>query len=160
MSHGNRLIGYSLIVIGLLFLIIKLGGQYFPLFSFWPLVFLVPGILFHLFGFGYRLHGLLIPGGIMLTYGLFFLFNEMTGYAWIGNLWPIFIIGPGIGLFEYYVFGERYFGILLPALILFGVGGTFLFFTLLSTAVPYVIGLVLILIGAYIIFGNKNKERR
>lgn len=160
MSRNNQLVGYTLIIIGVLFLIIKFGAFDLSFISFWPFFILIPGVLFHVFAFAYRIPGLLVPGGILTTYALLFFFSELTHYQWMGNLWPIFIIGPGVGLLEFYLFGQRQFGVLLASLILFGVGGTFLFFSLLSTFIPYLIGILLILIGAFMLFGKGKRERR
>lgn len=160
MSRGNQWVGYTLIAIGILFLVIKFGGFDLSFVSAWPLFILIPGLLFHFFAFTYRLPGLLVPGGILTTYGILFLFSEFTDYQLMGHLWPVFILGPGIGLLELYIFGGRYFGVLLASMILFAVGGTFLFFSLLSTAIPYLIGFVLIVIGVYVLFGKGKKEFR
>lgn len=160
MSRNNQLLGYTLIAIGVIFLIIKFGGFDLSFIAFWPFFMLIPGLLFHVFGFAYRIPGLLVPGGILTTYALLFFFSEMTNYGFMGNLWPVFILGPGVGLLEFYLFGPRQFGVLLASLILFGIGGVFLFFSLLSTAIPYLIGFFLILVGVYMLFGKEKKERR
>ncbi len=160
MNRNNQLVGYTLIAIGILFLVIKFGGFNLSFLSLWPFFILIPGVLFHLFAFAYRIPGLLVPGGILVTYAILFFFSEMTHYQLMGNLWPVFIIGPAIGLLELYIFGARQFGVLLASLILFGIGGTFLFFNLLSTFVPYLIGFALILVGLYILFGKGKKDSR
>ncbi len=158
MDHSNRWLGYTLIAFGAFFLIIKLGGFNFSFFTFWPFFLLIPGVLFHIFAYSHRITGLLIPGGILVTYSLLFFFNEMTNYHFMANIWPIFIIGPGVGLLEFYIFGERKIGVFVASLVLFAIGGTFLFISLLSSVLPYLIGLFFILIGIYILSGKGKKE--
>lgn len=160
MNRNSRWLGYTLIAIGLFFLVIKLAGYQFSIFSFWPFFLLIPGVLFHVFAYTHRITGLLIPGGILVTYSLLSFFSELTNYQFMVYLWPIFIIGPGVGLLEFYIFGERKFGVFVAALFLFAIGGTFLFISLLSTAIPYLIGFVFILIGIYLLFGKGKKEKR
>jgi len=48
--------------------------------------------------------GLLVPGGILITYGLLFLFNVYYGWNLMDNLWLIFPLGVAIGLFQLYLF--------------------------------------------------------
>jgi hypothetical protein len=159
MNRENQMLGIILIVVGILFLLAKLDMVPVSFTSLWPIVILIPGLGFHFFAFYSRIPGLLIPGGILTTYSLLFFFNEIFGYEWMEHLWPVFILGPGIGLLEFYLFGERKFGILLASLILFTIGGTFLFFSLFGTFIPYLIGILLIITGLYMIFGNKRSTR-
>jgi len=157
MNRNNQFMGYLLITFGVLFLIGKLAN--FSLVTFWPIFLLLPGIAFHLFYLLYQKPGLLIPGGILTTYGLLFFFSEFTTYRWMEYLWPVFILGPAIGLFEFYLLGGRKNGVLIAAVILFIVGGTFLCISLISTFIPYLLSLVLIVSGLYLLFGKRTKQK-
>lgn len=160
MSKNQQMVGILFIIAGLFFLLAKMNLFPFSIADLWPLFILIPGIAFNLFGFLNRTPGLHVPGGILTTIGLLFLFTELFGYGWMEHLWPIFIIAPGVGLLELYLFGERESGLLIPVFILFTIGGTFLFFTLFSTFIPYLVALLLILLGLYMIFGNRWSKKR
>jgi len=101
--------------------------------------------------------GLLVPGGILITYGLLFLFNVYYGWHLMDNLWPIFPLGVAIGLFQLYLFGGRDKGLLIPVGILGAVSLFFLVNNLLYVDFRLVAGIVLVLIGILIIF-NKGKK--
>lgn len=159
MQRNTQWIGIFLIFIGLFFLIFKAIGFKVTMSLIWPIFLLIPGLLFHLFAFRYRILGFFIPGGILVTYGLLFLFCGLFGYDSLAYLWPFFILGPGFGLLEFYLFGVREGGVLIASLILITIGGTFLFFSLLRSVIPYLIGMILILIGVYILFGKRKTYR-
>lgn len=158
MHRSSQWIGITLILVGLFFLIIKFVGFSVTIAFLWPFFLLIPGLLFHLFAIRHRIPGLLVPGGILVTYGLLFLFCAIFGYESLGYLWPLFILGPGIGLLEFYLFGPRESGVLIAALIMLVIGGTFLFFSLLRTVIPYLIGIGLVIVGLYILFGQNKKH--
>ncbi|WP_028986491.1 LiaI-LiaF-like domain-containing protein [Thermicanus aegyptius] len=158
MNRNQQMVGIFFILLGLFFLLAKMELIPFSLFDLWPFFLVIPGLAFHFFGFLNRIPGLHVPGGILTTIGILFLFTEFFGYGWMEHLWPIFIIAPGIGLLELYLFGTREKGLLIPVVILFSVGGFFLFFTLFSTFIPYLVGFLLIVLGVYMIFGNRRRE--
>ncbi len=89
----------------------------------WPVIVLAIGLIFHLYYFFSREHneGLLVPGGILLVYGVLFLLSQ--GGQSIGKLWPLFILGPAFGLFELYVFSKGRKGSMIPVFILTAIGG-------------------------------------
>ncbi len=61
----------------------------------WPLFLLIPGLMFELSYFGSRRNpGVLVPGGILTVYSVFFYFNIITGWNFMDNLWPVFLLGP------------------------------------------------------------------
>ena len=118
----------------------------------WPLFLLIPGIVFELSYFIYRKDaGLLVPGGILITYGLLFLVNVNYGWHLMDNLWPIFPLGVAIGLFQLYLFGGREKGLLIPVGILGAVSLFFLFNNLLFVDFRLLAGILLVVIGIWII---------
>jgi hypothetical protein len=120
----KSIFGYILIVLGIIFILKLLNlitfrfsagffiGSFFK--YFWPLFILVPGLALHASFFKGKTKdpGILIPGGIFLGVGLTcqlgMLFNIWT------IVWPGFIFSVAIGLFEFYVYGRRNKGILIP----------------------------------------------
>ena len=75
-------------------------------------------------------------------------------------LWPIFILAPAIGLFQFYLFGSRNKGLLIPVGILTGIGLFSLIITMLNIDFfIYIFSIILIAIGVYFIFkGIKRPE--
>lgn len=145
--------GIIIILLGVFFLLTNLGIIDVEFYNIWPLVLLVPGILFEL---GYFIRkkdpGLLVPGGILTTYGILFYINIYYGWHWMNYLWPLFILGVAIGLFQLYVFGERDKELLIPVGILGGLSAFFLLnafhildFTLIVSIALIIIGLIIIL---------------
>jgi hypothetical protein len=95
-----------------------------------PIILLGLGLAFHLqyFFSGRKNEGVLVPGGILLVYGLLFLAVQKFGQSF-QILWPLFILGPALGLFELYVFSRGRSGSMAPVFILTAVGGGALLFT-------------------------------
>lgn len=159
--NSNIIIGAVLITLGTLFLLTNLGYVNFSWNYIWPLALLVPGVYMH-FAFFTGIDknpGILVPGGILTTYGALFYTNVFFGWHMMGNLWPLFLIGIAIGLFELYLFGNHDKGLLIPVAILGGIGFSALFRTYIRFDLKdYLIPAVLILIG--IIVMTKKDGRK
>lgn len=162
------LIGTMLVLLGL-FLLLNGGSVYGPgqlIGLFWPSLFIIPlGIFFHWLYFsmtGRNGVGVLIPGGILLTVGVVcqvsMLFNNWE------YTWPGFILAPAIGLFEFYWFGPRHKGLLIPICILTFMSALFfLLFTIGSLFSITIFGqpflaIILILGGVAMLFA-KNRQQ-
>ncbi|GAI16408.1 unnamed protein product [marine sediment metagenome] len=164
MKKMNYMFGFLLLFIGVLLILANFGVMEIAWDNLWPLIFLVPGILFELSYFIYRKDaGLkdeigyspkynLVPGGIFITYGLLFSVNVIYGWHLMENLWPIFPLGAAIGLFQLYIFGGREKYLLIPIGIL-GAGSLFfLINNLFFIDFGLLAGIVLVLIGIGVIF--------
>ncbi len=158
MRRGDYFFGGILIFIGILFLlnnfeIIQLDIN--PA-EHWPLVFIIPGVLFEL-GFFIRRKdaGLLVPGGILLTYGVLFYINVLYGWDWVNQLWPLFPMGVAFGLLQLYVFGGRDRALLIPVGIIGGFSLIALSFTLEILDSGILIGAAFILLGLIFLFRRK-----
>jgi hypothetical protein len=68
------------------------------------------------------------------------------------NLWPIFPLGVAIGLLQLYLFGGREKGLLIPIGILGAVSLFFLINNLFFINFGLVAGIMLMVIGIWIIF--------
>ena len=145
--------GIALIVIGVIFLLPNFTNL--TLGDLWPLLMLTPGILFFL---GYaadrRNYGLLMPGAILSTYGLLFFYCTLAGWHLMRDLWPLYLIGPGLGFFLLYFFGKKETGLLIPGFILTLLGAIFL---LGSTDYEYLWPLIIIIAGVLIILRSRRK---
>jgi len=153
MKKINYLFGLFLLFIGVLLILANFGVIEIAWDNLWPLFLLIPGILFELSYFISRKDaGLLVPGGILTTYGLLFLVNVNYGWHLMDNLWPIFPLGVAIGLFQLYLFGGREKGLLIPVGILGAISLFFLINNLLFVDFRLLAGILLMLIGIWIIF--------
>ena len=158
MKKINYLFGLFLLFIGVLLILANFGVIEIVWENLWPLFLLIPGILFELSYFIYRKDaGLLVPGGILITYGLLFLVNVMYGWHLMEDLWPIFPLGVAIGLFQLFLFGGREKGILIPVGILGAISLFFLINNLLFVDFRLLAGILLVLIGIWVIFKKLNR---
>jgi len=153
MKKVNYLFGLLLLFIGVLLILANFGVIEIVWDNLWPLFVLIVGIFFELSYFISRKDaGLLVPGGILTTYGLLFLVNVNYGWHLMDNLWPIFPLGVAIGLFQLYLFGGREKGLLIPVGILGAVSLFFLVNNLLFVDFRFIAGIALVLIGIWVIF--------
>lgn len=157
MSRKNLLPGLLLITLGLIFLLRNLGWIRLDLSSLWPLILVIIGLTFEFSHFaGGGPAGLLVPGGILTTYGLLFLTVEFFAFFSMQQLWPLFLLGPAVGLFQLYLFGGRERGVLIATGILSGLGFIFLTLSLLSLSFELLAPLLLIGVGLLIILVGKK----
>ncbi len=158
MRKGDYFIGLVFIIIGAAFLLNNFGyiDININLAQHWPLALVIPGLLFEL---GYFLRrkdaGLLVPGGILLTYGVYFYFNIFLGWGWMSQLWPVFPLGVAFGLFQLYLFGGREKALLIPVGILGGFSLVALSFTVDFIDFGLVAGVGLVLLGLLFLLRKK-----
>ncbi len=137
MKKNNSFIGVLLIVIGVVCLLLRglFGIKILELNSidFWVFIVLLVGLSFELAFFltGSK-PGLLIPGGIITTIGLLFMFEVATDWHFAEYTWPIYILSVAVGLFQMYIFSRREKGLLISSLIVGGVAVFFMVCMLLS----------------------------
>ena len=165
MKKINYLVGIFLLFIGILLILANFGVIKIAWDNLWPLFLLIPGIFFELSYFIYRKDAgsrggiedfpgssLLILGGIFITYGLLFLVNVIYGWHLMEYLWPIFLLGPAIGLLQAYLFGGRERYLLIPVGILGAISLFFLINNLFFIHFGLLAGIMLVLIGIWVIF--------
>jgi hypothetical protein len=164
--NGNITWGILLILIGG----VLLAGRVLNLENFdwthlWPLILLVLGLSFEL---GYfisrRDPGVLVPGGILITLSILFLFETYTDWNYSDRTWPIYILAVSIGLYQLYAFGGKQKGVLIAASMLgvvFLVSGSI---TFLNNIFPWsssslIFPIILILLGIGVLSRNfKDKK--
>ncbi len=158
-KRGRIFFGIVLVLIGLFSLLGNFGIINIHLWELWPFIILALGLVFE---FSYFLgvkkeEGLLVPGGIFITIGINFIICIILGWDMMAITWPLFIMAPGIGLFQLYLFGAKRTGVLIPSLILLSIGGLFLLRNI-SSFRNFGIGfaVILIIIGALLIFGKNH----
>jgi hypothetical protein len=105
--------------------------------------------------------GRLMPGCILLTYGIIFAVSANSDWELMEHLWPFFILGPAFGFYAMFIFGKHDKGLLIPAGILTIIG---VFFLLQSFdyQLQLVFGVTILLVGILLLFrslrGGKTGE--
>ena len=152
--HSNIVMGAVFIAIGSLFLLSNLGFVNFSWNYIWPLALLIPGVYLHFAFFSGidKNPGILVPAGILTSYGALFYANVLLKLHIGATMFPLFIIGIAIGLLELYLFGTRDKGLLIPVFILGGLGVSMIMRSYLNFNLKdYLIPGLLILVGVLII---------
>jgi hypothetical protein len=152
MKTSDYLIGLALVILGILFLIDNFGFVNFDFSRLWPVIVIFVGAGFWIGFYKNREEfGLIIPGTIFLLFGLLFLYcTVFNQWDIIGRgLWPLFILGPGLGFILIYLLAKRDAGFLIPGLILSGLA--FLFLLIFNNIFSYW-PLFLIATGVYLVY--------
>jgi hypothetical protein len=103
----------------------------------------------------------------LICLGVLFLFAQLTGFSFLGLLWPLFIVAPGL-IFLYFAFtGDRNTaGLAVPGAIITGTGGILFYQNLTGhwaswayiwALYPVFVGLALVFIGRRT--GSESTER-
>ncbi|UNK20077.1 hypothetical protein MNQ98_08700 [Paenibacillus sp. N3/727] len=159
-SKKDLMLGLFIVTAGVVILLGKLGVFGFLGRTLWPIVLLLPGLLLHVLFFGRRASAaILIPGGILTVYGVLFLICSFWGWDLMHSLWPILILGIAVGLYEYYLYERPRPGAVFPtALGLMLLSVVIFIFTWLNTGAFYIIALVLIAAGIWLIYGRNRTK--
>jgi hypothetical protein len=148
--------GVLLILIGFIFLGSNLDWFSFYWGDLWPLAIILGGLFFWIgWLFNRKEFGLLMPGSILLVYGIMFQYSAHFGWYYMDELWPGFLLGPGLGFLFMYLLGNREKGLLVPAFILIGLATIF---GIGDDAFHYFWPLLLIGIGIYLLFKNRFRK--
>ncbi|MEJ2635913.1 MAG: DUF5668 domain-containing protein [Calditrichia bacterium] len=147
--------GIFLILIGFLFLGNNLHWFEVDWENLWPLIMVFGGLLFWIGWLVNRKeYGLLMPGTILVAYGLLFLYCASYGWYWMEDLWPVFLLGPGLGFLFMYWGGQRERGLLIPALILIVLS---VLFWSGHDAFRFFWPILLILVGIYLLISHRRQ---
>jgi len=161
MRKNHSILGIILLTMGVIVLLNTLNiiNFSFSIWRLWPLIFLVPGLVFELNYFNNNGPvGLVIPGGILTTFGLIFMICSIFGYQHMSYLWPWFLGSVGVGLYQFYVFGDRERPIFWVSFgfLSFAIASTA--FTLLSFKGSFVFPIILIVIGIILLMQSRDKD--
>jgi undecaprenyl pyrophosphate phosphatase UppP len=131
MKKSNYFVGLLLIAVGFIVIILKALFNFKVLElstdDFWVLIVLLMGLSFEFaFFLAGKYPGLLVPGGIITTIALLFMFEVATDWSFTEYTWPIYILSVAIGLFQMYLFSRREKGLLISSLIIGGVSAFFI----------------------------------
>ncbi len=140
--------------------------KYFRLRYLWPAFLILLSILFHVqfFASKEKSAGILVPGGILLVYGCYFMYTTIAGWDSSGTLWPIYLVGPGLGLLELKLFSRGREGSWVPVIILLGLAMVFFIgYYLASFWMAAAVGLIIIgiiIIITSIVEGRKRRHKK
>lgn len=161
MKTRNFFWGALLIAIGTLLMLNNFYDlEIFRISKLWPLIILIPGLIFEFEYFSTKRNpGLLVPGGILSTIGLLFLFETFTNFHYAAYTWPIYPLALAIGLFQLYLYYGRPSGLLVPVFIFGGVSITAFVIMFLQNFYPWVnssivFPVLLILLGLFVLTKN------
>ncbi len=151
-SKQSRTGGIILIVLGLALLAAQLSDIRW--WNFWPLLMIVGGGAFiGMYLRDKKAYGVLMPASVLIVIGCILSAGAWIGWETMRYLWPLFIAAPGIGFFAMYFFGPHEPGLLVPACILTGFAAIFL---MVATGTGEYWPVILILIGALLMFGRRT----
>ncbi len=147
--------GILLIILGIIFLLPNFTSLQWQ--GIWPLFVLLPGVWFLVLYFTDRTkEGLLIPAAVLTVSGGVMLYCALTSWTAMADLWPLFIMAPGIGFLLMYVLGKKEAGLLVPAGILILLG---LFFYLGDSFGEYFLPVLLIILGLYLLLRGRIRRK-
>lgn len=170
MNKSTRNAGILLIAAGTILLILKSIFRIeifdFNATDFWVFIVLLVGLSFE---FSYFLTGskpgLLVPGGIITTIGLLFMFEVATNWNFSQYTWPVYILSVAVGLFQMYLFSKREKGLLIASLIIGGISAVFMAFMILVEVTSIIrpeifIPVALIAAGICLFFSGTGRKAR
>lgn len=127
MNNRNKALGLILIFLGFIFLLDNLHIISFNFLQIWPVLIILGGIGFWLGFFVNKKNiSLIMPATILTIYGFLFFYCNWFGWHYMHSLWPVFLMGPGIGFYLLYLLGSKEKGLIVPATILNVLGLLFL----------------------------------
>ncbi|MBN1561007.1 hypothetical protein JW998_12210 [candidate division KSB1 bacterium] len=167
---------YSSLTIGLIFILAGAGLllDRMRLFDFgwkeiYPVIFLLIAVFSFINAFSGQRNSAFWGGAFGALGVFFFLRNfELIPFYWFNEFWPLFLLAPGVGFITLFIFNPRDWGVLIPGVILGGLGLLFILdsldliqdlFSIVFDAIWTYWPLVLVLIGIGLILSScKRKE--
>jgi len=142
--------GLALVIIGIIFIL----GNFGAFSPDWEVIFawiiLIMGVLFWIgFGMDRQWDFLIMPGTIMVMFGIMFFLIAYYEWATIDKMGPLFILAPALGLYFTYLLGRKSRSILITSAVL---GVISLIFLLNSVPVlKYIWPILTVALGVYIV---------
>jgi len=108
-EQKNKSLGLAAIFLGIIFLLENLQIFQFNFQNIWPAIVALVGLGF---AFGYfadrKNNSMIMPAVVLIVYGLLFSYCQITTWDNMLKLWPVLLIGPGIGfLLLYFLAGKE-----------------------------------------------------
>lgn len=154
MTSNSKYLGFLFVILGFLFLMDNLN-----VFTInWSLYIILTGLLLVIVYFLKKeLVIFLLPGTMLLIYGILFLYCALTDWQNMVWLWPVLFIAPGIGFLLLYFLKNREPIYSVPGILLIVFGA--LFFVRKMAYIKFW-PIVLIVFGiVYLVRFYQNKEK-
>ncbi len=156
--------GVVLVIAGVALILIQAGV--IPWRASWwlPAIFLGLSVFFHILYFsgGRREAGVLVPGGLFLTYGLLLAVSAALGGHWLWRLSGFWVAGPAVGIAEMKIASRGREGSWSAVGVLLAVAAALLMMTNARLSFRGAAGIALVAWGAAIIlhegFHNRGKQ--
>jgi hypothetical protein len=158
MARNRVPVGILLIGIAIVLLLGKLGVFGFLSSLLWPILLLIPAAALYYLYLNRTLPSVvLVPAGVLLTYGLMFLFCNLFGWGTMAYIWPGFLFGFAVGLYSLYTFDRHANRSVLTFAIVLGVISLVLFaMKMLFSLGIYLIAAIFILLGIFFLIGRSR----
>ena len=163
MNNRNYGVGLVLIAIGVIGILNQVFNiNIFSIVNIWPLIIITIGLCLEgSYFLKKKSPGVLVPGGILTTLGILFIFESATNWRFSGYTWPFYFLAVAIGLFQLYIFGSRERGLLIPIGILLTIFIVSFGNILLGTVFGWlnkslIVPIIFIIIGVFVIFEKKD----
>lgn len=156
MSRNEKVIGIVILIAGLFILLGKIGVFAFIGGMMWPLLMFLAGIVLYVLTRAAWLPAIvMVPAGMLTMYGILFMASCWIHWNLFELLWPLLLIGVGSGLYSYCRYDPYHPRIAYQGALLFcGVGIAMFALMLISTIGVYIMAILLILVGAGLLFGR------
>lgn len=156
MDNQKKALGLIMIFLGVVFLLENLSVIQFDFLRIWPVFVILGGFGFWLgYAINRQLISFIMPGTILVIYGLLFFYCTLFSWDHMSFLWPTFLLAPGIGFFLIYFLGGKNKLLLWPAGLLTVISVLFIFRYL---AYLRYWPALLIIGGVILIFWRKKKD--
>jgi len=155
-KNRNKLVeGISLIFLGIFLLGVQ--RHWFHWDDIWPFAMIIPGLAFFVAYLKEKQLGLLMPACILTIIGIFFVYMEESNWRMIDELWPVFVMAPGVGFFAMFFASGMKKDFWIPGTILITIGTLFM---VEAWRFLHFWPVILILAGLYFVYsGFKNREK-
>lgn len=153
-------LGIGLIILGIFLLaaqfeIVEIGWS-----TLWPLVVLVPGLIFEAaFLFQRDTPEILVPGGIFTVTGLNLFICNTFGWWLMKYLWPLFPLAIAVGIFQLYLFGDHDRDLLIPVAVLGSVSAIAFLCMFATLVISKIIPLAIIGFGIFLFVRGRQANR-
>ncbi len=153
MERSNQFLGWLFLLLGIVFTL----DNFNVVTLNWSLYIVLTGLLLLMgFVFNRELTVFLLPGTMLLIYGLLFVYCSLSGWQAMNVLWPMFFVAPGVGFFLLYFFKQREIYYWLPGTLFLVFG--LLFFLRKVSFVRYW-PLLLIVLGGVLLYRFYKTKR-
>ncbi|MBF4692800.1 LiaI-LiaF-like domain-containing protein [Fusibacter ferrireducens] len=157
MKTRNGFLGLIFIILGALLIFDHYHFIHFSIWELWPLIILYMGIQAERKYFNGRGGSKnLLTGATLITYSLIFMISNFASWNYSSRIWPLYIMGPGLGFLQMYYYGHSRKYNFKMGIILVITSSIFLIDTILNIPFDMALYIGLVLFGLYLI--TKDRE--